>query len=492
MDNQENEIFQAAPQQPVPEQCAPEQPAPQQPAPQQPAPEQPAAQPQSASQSQWQPWQQPAPQPGYYHGAGVGYREVPSGAPRQPWQQPQWQSYQQPWQQPAPQPSKPAKEKKGGKIFRTILCAVLILALVIGACAVTASVCNRYWQQQNELLKQNMNDKLNALQQQIDDKLVSVESGGTLGEAMSATVIYRQNVASVVAITCTIRYNNNGQTSTTGASGTGFVITEDGYIVTNHHVIENASKITVTMADGTEYAAKLIGSNDTNDVALIKITATGLDAVTIGSSSAMQVGDQVVAIGNALGELSSSLTVGYVSGMDRDVSTDGTIINMIQTDAAINSGNSGGPLFNARGEVIGITTAKYSGTTSSGASIEGISFAIPMDDVIDMIQDLQEYGYIRSAFLGVRVWEVDAAVAATYDLPQGVYVEEVTPGYCAEKAGVQAKDIIVELGGYSVRTMNDLSRALRSLEAGDTVTMVVWRSGQQVMLTITLDEKPAA
>ena len=467
MENQENEIIQPAPEQPEAQQSAPEQPAP---------------------QPQWQSWQQPAQQQSFYHGAGVGYREMPNSPHRQPWDQPQWQTYQQPWQQA--QPSKPAKEKKGGKVFRTILSAVLILALVIGSCAATAHFCNRRWQEQNELLKQNMNDKLNALQQQIDDKQVNVESGGTLGETMSAAEIYRQNASSVVAITCLIRYNNNGQISNSSASGTGFVITEDGYIVTNHHVIENASKITVTMADGTDYAAQLIGSNETNDVALIKIDATGLNAVTIGSSSAMQVGDQVVAIGNALGELSSSLTVGYVSGMDRDVSTDGTIINMIQTDAAINSGNSGGPLFNAKGEVIGITTAKYSGTTSSGASIEGISFAIPMDDVIDMINDLRQYGYIRSAFLGVMVWEVDATVAATYNLPQGVYVEEVTPGYCAEKAGVQAKDIIIELGGYSIRTMNDLSRALRSLEAGETVTMVVWRSGQQMILTITLDQKP--
>jgi serine protease Do len=204
----------------------------------------------------------------------------------------------------------------------------------------------------------------------------------------------------------------------------------------------------------------------------------------------MQVGDQVVAIGNALGELSSSLTVGYVSGVDRDITTDGTVINMIQTDAAINSGNSCGPLFNAKGEVIGITTAKYSGTTSSGASIEGISFAIPLDDVIDMIEDLRDYGYIKSAYLGVMVWEVDATVADTYNLPQGVYVEEVTAGACADRAGVHAKDIIVELGGYTVRSMNDLSRALRAYEAGETVTIVVWRAGQQVILKVTLDEKP--
>ena len=456
MENQENEIIQ--PQQ-----------------------EQPVVQPQP------EPQEQEDQQQGFYHGAGVGQVETPCV-----------QTQDAPHQQFAPQQeqeeSKPVKKKKVGKVWRTILCAVLILALVASGCVATAYVCNQYWQAQYALLKQNMADKLAALQQQIDDKQQNMESGGTLGNGgtLTAAQIFQQNVNGVVAITCTIRKTDNlGQIAESYSSGTGFIITEDGYIVTNHHVIEGATKISVTLADGTAYSAALVGSNATNDVAVIKVTAVGLYPVTIGKSGAMQVGDQVVAIGNALGELSSSLTVGYISGMDRDVSTDGTVINMIQTDASINSGNSGGPLFNARGEVIGITTAKYSGTTSSGASIEGISFAIPVDDVIDMIEDLRDYGYIKTAFLGVMVWEVASADAIKYNIPQGVYVQEVTPGYCAEKAGVQAKDIIIELGGYTVKTMNDLGRALRNCEAGETVTIVVWRAGQELILNITLDEKPA-
>ena len=484
MENYENELNQQPAAQP---ELQPE-----------PQPEpQPQAQPQNPEYQQ--PWQQ-GPQT-FYHGAGVGQRETPfanspyatyhpyqGGYQQQPWQQP----YQQPWQ-PAPEPPKPKKEKKGRKVLRSIVACVLTVALVAVGCGITAGVCNRYWKEQNELLIQNMEDKVAALQQQIDNKQVSGESGGTLesGQTLTAAQIYQQNVNSVVAITCAVRTSSGGQVYEATSSGTGFIISEDGYIVTNHHVVEGATKISVTLADGTAYSAELIGSDSTNDVALIKAKATGLDPVTLGSSSAMQVGDQVVAIGNALGELSASLTVGYVSGMDRDISTDGTVINMIQTDAAINSGNSGGPLFNAKGEVIGITSAKYSGTTSSGASIEGIGFAIPLDDVIDMIDDLRNYGYIRSAYLGVMVWEVDATVAATYNLPQGVYVEEVTAGYCAEAAGVRAKDIIVELGGYTVKSMNDLSRALRAYEAGETVTIVVWRSGQEIILNVTLDEKPA-
>ena len=445
-----------------------------------------------------EPQPEPQPQQGYYHGAGVGQREAAYGYNPYGYQPPYQQPPQpqagsnpwQPWQNTAPAPKR--KKRKDRKLLRAIVAGVVTAALVVTGCAMTAGFCNRYWKEQNSLLLQNMQDKVSALQQQINNMRPSGDGAGSLepGQNLTATEIYQQNVNSVVAITCIVRTNVNGTVQEGRNAGSGFVITKDGYIVTNHHVIEGATKITVTLAAGNEVSATLIGSDATNDVALIKANAYNLDPVTLGSSKEMQVGDQVVAIGNALGELSSSLTVGYVSGINRDITTDGTVINMIQTDAAINSGNSGGPLFNARGEVIGITTAKYSGTTSSGALIEGISFAIPLDDVMGIIDDLREFGYIKSTYLGVMVREVDPEVSDAYGLPRGVYVEEVTTGFCAQKAGVQAKDIIVELGGYQVRSMNDLSRALRAHEPGQTVTMVVWRAGQQMVLTITLDERP--
>lgn len=274
------------------------------------------------------------------------------------------------------------------------------------------------------------------------------------------------------------------------SAGSGFVLTKDGYIITNHHVIENATSVKVSTYDGTEYDAQIIGSDSTNDVAVLKVDAEDLSAVTIGSSDDLVVGDQVVAIGNPLGELTSTLTVGYVSAKDRDVTTEGTILNMIQTDAAINSGNSGGPLFNMKGEVVGITTAKYSGSSSSGASIEGIGFAIPIDDVMPLVDDLINYGYVNSAYLGVMVSNMDEETAAYYNLPIGVYVQEVTPGYAAEKAGVQAKDIIVALGDCNVSNTSDLTRLLRNYKAGDKTTLTVYRSGAKVVLDITLDEKP--
>ena len=252
--------------------------------------------------------------------------------------------------------------------------------------------------------------------------------------------------------------------------------------------------MTVTMEDGSVYDAKIIGYDESNDVALLKVEAAGLRPVRVGSSTALAVGEQVVAIGFPLSAQDATLTVGYVSAKNRDVTTSNVAINMIQTDAAINSGNSGGPLFNMNGEVIGITTAKYSGTTASGASIEGIGFAIPIDDVMAILSDLMTYGYINSAYLGVLVRnmnETELAAAELYGFPAGVYVEDVTEGYCAKKAGIQPKDIITELGGYEIENMTDLTRALRKFKGGDQTTVTVFRGGKEVVLNITLDNKPA-
>ncbi len=440
---------------------------------------------------------------GYYHGVGAGQREAPFA--RTPYatyhsnqddQQPYY-DFRQPYgtyQQP--EPAKPPKKKKhyGKKILKGTAAVIVAAVLVVASCGITAGFTSMYWNNQYDSMMQYMNEKVAALKEQIaEQEYQSGVSGGvveSVGGSLTPGEIYSRNVSSVVALTCALTGVSNGESYTATSSGTGFVITSDGYIVTNHHVVDGAVSIAVTMANGKVYNAQLIGSDATNDVALIKVDATGMKPVTLGVSGAMRVGDQVVAIGNALGELTSSLTVGYVSGMDRNVSTDGTVINMLQTDVAINSGNSGGPLFNARGEVIGITTAKYSGTTSSGASIEGISFAIPIDDVLDTLDDLKNFGYVKSAYLGVYVADVDPATANYYGFPVGVYVSSTMPGFCAEKAGVMPKDIIVDLGGYEITCMSDLSRALRVFEAGETVTMKVWRSGREIILTVTLDEKP--
>ena len=396
-----------------------------------------------------------------------------------------------------PEIRQPPKERKrraaantGRRGFwKTAVCAVLILALVGGACGITGYLVNSGWEKRAAQMESDFQKQIEALERKIGSINPGVSVSGSplaSGDGLTPAQVYAKNVDSVVMINNKV--TTMGQTGT--STGSGFILTEDGYVVTNHHVVEGDGRLSVTLTNGEVYAATLVGSDNTNDVALLKIEAQGLQAVTVGSSDALIVGDQVAAIGNPLGELTSTLTVGYVSAKERDVTTEGFAINMLQTDAAINSGNSGGPLFNMKGEVVGITTAKYSGTSSSGASIEGVGFAIPIDDVKGLLSDLATYGYITGAYLGVSVSDMDSTAANYYGLPMGAYVQEATEGFAAAKAGVQAKDIIVALGDIAVTNVNSLTRALRNFAAGDQTTITVFRSGREIKLNITLDAKP--
>ena len=402
-----------------------------------------------------------------------------------------------------PQPEQytvPRKRRSKPGLGRKILSAVLAASLVIGSCAVTAGVVNDRWEDRTEALQSQVDaagEKIAALQEQIQ-ALAESQSGMSISgspvvsaEGLSPSQVYAMNVNSVVAISNQTTTNVWGQVSETASSGTGFIISPDGYILSNYHVVEGASRLTVMTYMGDEYEARLVGFDEMNDVSILKIEAAGLDPVTIGSSDDLIVGDQVVAIGNPLGELTSSLTVGYISAKDRTINTDGNLINMMQTDAAINPGNSGGPLFNMKGEVVGITTAKYSGSTGSGASIEGIGFAIPIADVMAMTEDLIAHGYLTNqAYLGVSVMDLDGSTAAMYSLPMGSYVQSVVEGGCAEAAGIQPKDIIIKVGGYAVEGNSTLQTALRKFKAGDTTTITVYRAGAELELTITFDERP--
>ncbi|MPM91105.1 Serine protease Do-like HtrA [bioreactor metagenome] len=246
----------------------------------------------------------------------------------------------------------------------------------------------------------------------------------------------------------------------------------------------------MAFVDGTTYGAVLVGGDSDNDIAVLKIEATGLKTVVLGDSGAMLVGEQVAAIGNPLGELTFTLTSGYVSALDRSITmSDGTVMTMLQTDTAINSGNSGGPLFNMYGEVIGITSAKYSGSTSSSATIEGIGFAIPMNNVVNLIKDIMENGYVTGKpFLGISVKSVDTA-AVEYGIPAGAKVALVTPGLCADKAGLKVDDIITAVGDITVSSTSELIAAKNKYRAGDTVTFTVYRDGQTLKLDVTLDEE---
>ena len=447
-----------------------------------------------------QPEQPPVSQP--YSGQGVGRKESPfADSPYVTNRQPEPNPYRNTYVPPVPPQYPPEKPKKvrsanSGKIWKTVLSAVLILALVAGSCGITAAMVNNRWEERTDEIISRVEMQtvqMEDLRRQIDAAARGNSISGTVavGEGLTPGQVYAKNVQSVVLISCEVQSSGFGQVVTGTSFGSGFILTENGYVVTNAHVVEGATSVTVSTHAGEKLEAKLVGSDSANDVAVLKVEAEGLPAVTIGSSNDLIVGDQVVAIGNPLGDLTSTMTVGYVSAKDRDVTTDNTIINMIQTDAAINSGNSGGPLFNMKGEVVGITTAKYSGSSSSGASIESIGFAIPIDDVIGMLNDLKDYGYVTGAFLGVMVSDMDEETASYYGFPVGVYIQEITPGYCAEKAGLKAKDIIVKLGDYEVESLTDLTRALRNFKAGDTTQITVYRGGGEVVLTITLDEKPA-
>ena len=311
-------------------------------------------------------------------------------------------------------------------------------------------------------------------------------------KSLTPADVYEQNVDSVVGIVTEMTTTNIfGQISSAVCGGSGFIFTEDGYIVTNAHVVEGAKSVRVTLHNGDEYDAKIVGSYSANDVALLKIEASGLHAVTIGKSSDLVVGEQVAAIGNPLFELTYSMTVGYVSSLSRALNIDGTPMNVLQTDVAINSGNSGGPLFDMNGNVIGITNAKRSGQTSSGASIEGISFSIPIDDVVDILRELAVNGRVTGLpYLGVEFRNLDSSIASVYKLPVGPYVTEIIPGEAAEKAGLQVGDIVLKFNDTKVATRSDAVLALQKFRAGDTVTLTVYRSGTETTLDVVLGERP--
>ncbi len=428
---------------------------------------------------------------GVYHAERVGQKEEISAEPaREPFCDYQGEGvYRQPPQAPVqPEPPKPSQKNRDTKWLRRGIAAALVVALIAASCSITASVLSGSWQDQMERLEKHFAQKLDVMQKEFDAQLALQATNGpvlTPTVGLTPEEIYQQNLNSVVAISCM-------GTNTSGVSfrseGSGFILTADGYVVTNSHVVEGATSITVVTADGTYYSADLRGSHASNDVAVLKIKAADLQPVKLGRSDALQVGSQVVAIGNALGELSYTLTVGYVSGTDREVALDSgsTVINMLQMDAAINSGNSGGPLFNSKGEVIGINSAKYSGATSSGASIEGISFAIPIDDVIGIINDLREYGRVTGVRLGVYVANLNESAVQTLGF-RGVYVSGVISGGCAQAAGLLEGDIILDIGGYETSILNDLTRALREFEVGQTAVMKVWRRGHMQLLEITFD-----
>ncbi len=384
-----------------------------------------------------------------------------------------------------PRYEKPHRKKKNR--FMMIMMVVLIL-LVIGCTLAAAGILigmSLPPKVEEPELTENLTTIVEGLRETSKIQTAQIDTS----RVMTPAEVYAANVQSTVGITTSTNVNYWGFQSTTAASGSGFIISDDGYILTNHHVIEDSNRITVALYDGVAYDAKLIGFDESNDIAVLKVDAEGLAPVILGDSDNLNVGDSVIAIGNPLGELTFSLTVGYVSAMDRQVTLSSSVtMNLIQTDAAINSGNSGGALFNLYGEVIGVTNAKYSSSSSAEASIDNIGFAIPMNTIRSIVESIIEKGYVVKPYIGVTVGNVSSE-SQLYGLPQGAAVQSVTEGGPAALGGLSAGDIITSANSTSIMGSDDLVKLIQSSAPGDVLNLTIYRQGETVELTVTVDEQ---
>ena len=384
-----------------------------------------------------------------------------------------------------PESKKKEPKKRRGMPFAAVISLVLLCALLFSGVGTAAG----FWIA-SDLVSKNTSSNSSSGSTSGTNTSVSVPTPVVSGESLTANEVYQLACEQVVGIQVPITTTNIfGQTTSGAVAGSGFIISEDGYILTNYHVISDAAEynydINVMLHDGTTYKATLVGGEPDNDVAVIKIEANGLNAASIGDSSSMQVGQTVYAVGNPLGELDYSMTSGIVSALDRVIATDSsTSINMFQVDTAINSGNSGGPVYDAAGRVIGIVTAKY-----SESGVEGLGFAIPINDAMDIAKQLMDQGYVSGkAYLGIGVQDIDSRYAQYYNIPMGAYVASVEEGSCAEKAGLTAGDVITAVNDTEVTSSSELKTALKDYNAGDTVKLTVYRSGKSSEVSVTLDE----
>lgn len=371
--------------------------------------------------------------------------------------------------------------------FVPFVCSGLATVIVIGVCFGVPNI-------KNKIIGTSNNNSLSITSGPAANKISATDYSNT------SIAVANKVLPSIVGISIDYTVNSMfGQSSTAKASGSGIIISEDGYILTNNHVINSSSSnsnsyyqiteannLKVTLYnDDTEYDAKVIGSDSQTDLAVIKIEKTGLTAAELGDSSAVQVGEFAMAVGNPLG-LQSSISCGIVSAKDREVTdTDTkTTYHVIQTDAAINSGNSGGALVNADGKVIGINTLKLSGT-----GVEGIGFAIPINSTIDVYKELISKGKISRPFIGITGIDLDEATAKKNNLVEGIYVKSIENFSAAEKAGVKVGDVIIEADGSLVKNMDELNTIKNKHSVGDKLKIKVNRDGKEKELTLTLQEQ---
>ena len=391
-----------------------------------------------------------------------------------------------------PKGPEPEKKKRRGISAAGIIALCLVCALLGGVSGGLIANAN-----QTAAVSQDTDEPAETLTQSSPtaspNGTVAANSDGTMS---ARDIYYNLAIEQVVGIQTDITQTNVfGMTVSGSVSGSGFVISQDGYILTNYHVIEDAYtggyEVKVMFYNGDTYTAEIKGYERNNDIAVLKIDATGLNAAELGTSDSLYVGDTVYAVGNPLGELNYSMTSGMVSATDRLITTEEGTMTMFQFDAAVNSGNSGGPVYNTSGQVVGVVTAK-----SNESNTEGLGFAIPIDDAVRIANDIisgersldAETG---DAYLGVEVQDVDSMAAQYYGFPEGAYVRTVNSGGAAEKAGIKVGDIITALDGYEVGSRDELKQELLFHSAGETATITVWRSGEYLDLSITFDQAPA-
>ena len=385
-------------------------------------------------------------------------------------------------------PMEPQPPKKGNTGAR-ITALVLSCALVGGAMGFGGSALQNHLAAKDKDMDEESTQASVVYEGSRESSIINIAQIDT-SKQMTPAEVYAQNVNSTVGIRTSITTNYWGYQTQSAAAGSGFILSADGYVLTNYHVVENSDSITVSLYNGEEYDATLVGCDQSNDIAVLKIDAEGLTPVVLGDSDNLNVGDQVVAIGNPLGELTFSLTTGAVSALNREVTLSSNVtMDLIQTDCAINSGNSGGALFNLYGEVIGITNAKYSSSSSgSEASIDNIGFAIPMNHVKNIVKSIIETGSITKPYIGVTVTAVSSEAQA-YGLPTGAAVRSVEEDSPAAKGGLEANDIITEVNGTTITSSSDLVSYVGEQAPGDELKLKVYRQGKTLDITVTIGEK---
>ena len=433
--------------------------------------------PQGGSQGGWTPYQDDQSRQEFFHRYSDVFRE-PGGGYQGSYGTPGGQPGYQPQQQP---PHRERKHRSGRGRGAALIAACLVVSLVGGAAGSWGMT---------RLTGGGGRTVFYQAAGSGEDSGSTISAGYTGGE-LSVEEIAAVASPSVVEITTeTVTTHSFFSQYIQEGAGSGVILSEDGTIVTNNHVVEDASRITVRTKDGTEYEATLVGADSKTDVAVLKIDATGLTPAVLGDSDSLIVGEYVMAIGNPLGQLGGTVTDGIISALSRDVTINGETMTLLQTNAAINPGNSGGGLFNEKGELVGIVNAKSS-DTSSTTTIEGLGFAIPINTVKNTVQEILDYGYVRGrAALGVTLIDItDAQTMFQYRVDRmGVYVAGVTEGGACDKAGVQVGDCIISIGDVAVTSYTDIKAQLNNHSVGDTVQLQVIRDGRTLTLSVTLDE----